>query len=132
MKLGRAAAIRCTSQAAAPLPLRSSGGDGTFALLQLDELRAGGAILPQYPAVNVGITGHALLPRALGIDEFNRVPANARPRAAIGERLQDTPGNAVRRVRRKEIPGLAVANQLPVTANVGGDDNALLRHCLQR
>src|SRR5947207_668380 len=98
MKLGRAAAIRCTSQAAAPLPLRSSGGDGTFALLQLYELRAARAVLPQHPVVDLGVTGHVLLPRALGIDEFNRVLANARPCAAIGQRLQYSASNALRRV----------------------------------
>ena len=41
-------------------------------------------------------------------------------------------GQILRLVRREEVSGLAIADQLAMSADIRCDDDALLRHCLQR
>ena len=71
-------------------------------------------------------------PGAFGIDKFDRLRPDARPGRAIGERRHHALGQKLRLVRRKEVAGLAVADQFTMTADARGDDDALLGHGLER
>ena len=71
-------------------------------------------------------------PRALGIDKFDRLRPNPRPRRLIGERSHHSLRQKLRLIRREEVAGLAVADQFTMTADARGDDDALLSHSLER
>ena len=88
--------------------------------------------MPQDTPVDLAITGDAVRPRALAIDELARLRPDARPGIPVRKRREHPLGKALWVARRKQIAGLAVADQLAMTADARSDDDALLRHGLER
>ena len=75
----------------------------------------------------------AARPGALGLDEAARPLARlAATRRAARARARWRRGQRLRVARREQEAGLAVADQLAVAADVGGDEHASLRHRLER
>src|SRR5215472_6801643 len=82
--------------------------------------------------IDLAISRDAARPRALGLDELHRPRSNARPGMPIGQRREYAVGDAARVVRPEQVTRLAVADQLTMSTNAGSDDDALLRHRLER
>src|SRR3569833_2448059 len=78
------------------------------------------------------ITRHAHSPIAFALDEMPRCCAQRRPRWAGSEQLQHSVGEVPCIAGAEQAAGLAVSDQLAVTAHVGRDYQTTLRHCLQR
>src|SRR5262249_17857138 len=93
---------------------------------------AGRGLMPQKTMRGLAISGDAARPGAFGLDKLDRSRPNARPGVPIGQRREYALGEAARVVRLEQVTGLAVADQLTMSTNAGSDDDALLRHCLER
>src|ERR1700759_3439681 len=63
---------------------------------------------------------------------MDRVGADPRPGRAIVERRQYAFSELGRVVGWKQVSGLAIADQLAMPADIGGSDDALLCHRLER
>jgi len=82
--------------------------------------------------VYFGVARHAVRPRALAVDELDRLRPDARPAGPIGERRHHAPRQQLRLVRGEEIACLPITDQFTMTADARGDDDALLGHGLER
>src|SRR4030095_16558481 len=78
--------------------------------------------------VDVSVARNAAGPRALGLDITSRLRLHSRPLVAPVENGFDRARKRSRVAGRKEEPGLAVANELAVAADVGCEERAPLRH----
>src|SRR6185437_7394371 len=78
------------------------------------------------------IAADARRPGPFAFDKGARLPCNSRPGRLFVEHVFDGARKRGRVVGGTKKPGLAMPNELSMPADVGGDENASLRHCLQR
>src|ERR1700745_1876684 len=88
--------------------------------------------MPQDTPVDLAITGDAVRPRALAIDELARLRPDARPRILVRQGCQRPLGKALWVAWWKQVARASGADQLAMTADARRNDNALLRHGLER
>src|SRR6185437_17044554 len=73
---------------------------------------AGSAFDGEGALIGLAVLRHAALPCPLGLDEAARRSTDARPRIRAREDFADLVGEGLRIVRREEIAGRAIADQL--------------------
>src|SRR5690348_3732705 len=88
-------------------------------------------LITQDAVVDRAVTGDAVRPGALGVDEIERLFPDARPRSPVGQRGEDALRQMLGIVRPEKVPRLAVANKLAMPADARSHDDALLRHCFE-